>query len=79
MDNEFLQRRRELDVPGAMRAANLAEYDNSMVVPMFGYRDVEVLLQTAVMYNVANVRVGEKGVLSTWPLFICFCRLRKLE
>lgn len=42
MDNEFLRRRRELDLPGGMRASNLEEYDASLVVPMWGYRDVKV-------------------------------------
>lgn len=46
MDNEFLQRRREIDVPGGMRAASLREYDSSVVVPMWGYRDVEVWYTT---------------------------------
>lgn len=42
MDNEFLRRRRELDLPGGMRAINLEEYDASLIVPMWGYRDVKV-------------------------------------
>lgn len=42
MDNEFLRRRKELDMVGVMRAANLAEYDASMIVPMWGYKDVKV-------------------------------------
>lgn len=41
MDNEFLRRRRELDLPGGMRAINLEEYDASLIVPMWGYRDVK--------------------------------------
>ena len=42
MDNEFLRRRRELDLPGGMRASSLQEYDASLIVPMWGYRDVKV-------------------------------------
>eukprot|EP00903_Cladosiphon_okamuranus_P020035 g18403.t1 len=41
MDNEFLRRRKEVDVPGGLRAVNLSEYDGAVIVPMWGYKDVE--------------------------------------
>lgn len=40
--NEIIKRRKELDVPGCLRASSVAEYDYSMIVPMWGYNNVEV-------------------------------------
>ena len=42
VDNEFLRRRKELDLAGGLRATTVAEYDASVIVPMWGYRDVKV-------------------------------------
>lgn len=42
MGNEALKRRRDLDVPGALRADSLSRYDASVVVPMWGYKSVRV-------------------------------------
>lgn len=42
IDNEFLGRRRELDLSGCASASSLEEYDASLIVPMWGYRDVKV-------------------------------------
>ncbi|CAN0400502.1 unnamed protein product, partial [Scytosiphon promiscuus] len=39
--NRFLRRRKEIDIIGSFRAVNLAEYDSAVIVPMWGYRDVE--------------------------------------
>lgn len=60
LGNEFLRRRRELDVRGGMRANNLSEYDASMIVPMWGYRDVAVRVCVHVctrVYGVCSVCV----------------------
>lgn len=42
MDNEFLRRRKDVDIPGSLRAVSLSEYDGAVIVPMWGYKDVEV-------------------------------------
>lgn len=42
MDNEHLRRRKEVDITGSLRAVSLEEYDGAVVVPMYGYKDVEV-------------------------------------
>lgn len=42
MGNEFLRRRKEVDMQGSLRAVNLSEYDGAVIVPMWGYKDVEV-------------------------------------
>ena len=43
LDNEFLKRRPELDLKSCMRVGSLPEYDASVIVPMWGYRDIEVI------------------------------------
>lgn len=42
IDNEFLRRRKAVDIPGSLRAVSLSEYDGAVIVPMWGYKDVEV-------------------------------------
>lgn len=42
LDNKFLQRRKELDLKGCMQANSLREYDASVIVPMWGYGELEV-------------------------------------
>ncbi|CAM9223846.1 unnamed protein product [Discosporangium mesarthrocarpum] len=40
-NNEFLRRRKGLDIRGGMDAVTVSDYDQAMIIPMWGYKDVE--------------------------------------